>query len=415
MKKILLLFCTVVLVVSLVGCKDQSMLENEYFENTENDSLEDALELYSSNGWNIADYYEETYRKPYTERALQYNDDYIRVPHSDSYYRYEFINYHLSDDRAYLSYTELWFFGDQDRYMNSFIDYDCDKISEGEVCTNEGNTKSFSFQMDGENLLINYTVINYGYTKESYEIYFYSTTESALNLEFRVYEETTRDGETYEERTYTKFVYRKYEEEYKYSNRVGSSSLGVVEYRYYDIDTMDLFTYSQWDDRQNIEVFDKETNELFDLTKNDQNDYYFGYSEFVRNTLKVQYIPLGNYFRINLSEVDGWDRIDYEDNSHKYKVYYGDLLVSEDLFVNLERFDGEYVYMDYHDNEIEVTDDILSLSRYNLDSGYSLSYFDEKQSYAESIFDDLIEQYGFDNSIENNISTFLDIIDIEID
>jgi hypothetical protein len=123
--------------------------------------------------------------------------------------------------------------------------------------------------------------------------------------------------------------------------------------------------------------------------------------------------PLRGYFKINMMPIDGWDyitKIDGYDYPVNYEMPIVGLSINDPMIVHLESRTGEYIYYEYsHFGEV-VPDDILDLSRFNLESPYSLAfYLDEVDDFSQT-YQSLIEDANMDESFENLTAHFDEIL-----
>ena len=133
------------------------------------------------------------------------------------------------------------------------------------------------------------------------------------------------------------------------------------------------------------------------------------YSQFIRNTEVVKYGSGGKYFYLNLSEIKGWDKVVViPETSGDYQIYYNELLVSDELIVSREYYDGDYMYYRYFDNNIVAGEDIITMHKFNLESNYDQNYFDLKEIYINENYEDIIIAHDLNYDYETNLDIFLE-------
>jgi hypothetical protein len=82
------------------------------------------------------------------------------------------------------------------------------------------------------------------------------------------------------------------------------------------------------------------------------------------------------------------------------------------MIVHLESRTGEYVYYEYsHFGEV-VPDDILDLSRFNLESPYALAFYLDEVDDFSNHYHSLIEDANMNDSFENLTTNFKEILDL---
>ena len=153
-------------------------VSNIYFENNESNTATEANDLFTKYAGTVEHYYNNTY----SNEDLYEIDSYINYDRRDNQYRYEFLNYHLTDDRTFFNYSPLGFITNVPSTISRLLEDTCKDIEEGETCNVEDSTKSISFQMEDENLLVVYEYIGYGSYNRTYELYFYINESNRTSL-----------------------------------------------------------------------------------------------------------------------------------------------------------------------------------------------------------------------------------------
>jgi hypothetical protein len=117
----------------------------------------------------------------------------------------------------------------------------------------------------------------------------------------------------------------------------------------------------------------------------------------------VKMNPERGYYKLNMIPIDGWDRIyeiDGNDYPTNYELIRSNTSTSETMTVHLETRTGEYIYYEYSNFKEVVPNDILDLSRFELESPYDLQFYSSEVEYFSTIAQDLIEEAGMADPFE---------------
>lgn len=387
MKKTLLVLI-VITIFSLSGCTD---LPQDNFTNETRDHLDEAMDVFEPYKDHLQQYYENTYPDFGLMHDISEAESYIYVePYKDRYFRQELLNYHINDDRYFMSENVVQVaLAQVDRIYNFGVTM-CKNPKEGAYCTNnEVNGISLMFQKEGVKVYIEYTVTT-GSTVQQYRYLFDGLDESIfIDFHYRVTNSETnaiiKDANmVYKEDDLEMTVYNDYS--------------GLHGTDYFEKMTIFDFTTKDYIKKYNTSEFTK----LWFYNEDNEELYYgkqvndvledFQYSVFSGTKLALRYNYTGHQYYVNLSEISGWDRLDKVMGS-TYKPYYNGLPL-EEIEARIEFRYGEYVYVEFSAEE-PFEEEVLNLSKFGLSLPYDSTFFQDKYEYYSDNFNQII--------LENNL------------
>jgi len=432
MKKVLMILFFV-LMFTFSGCS-ANHLKNPYFENKKQNTFEEVYDVFFDYIQRITTTMETYYPRPYSDREMYHEDGYITTADifDEDIYRHEFYNYHLSDDRLYMSDSQLYYVMGQSTALSGLVNsYQyCDNIKEGKSCVETEDTDHGGF--------VKYGLLYYMEDENLYLDYMYTVNQSDLyHFVFYFYQDqfTLRDTMemtlhisgvkelSYDMMSYTKLEFGNSIEEYVcHDCDLNDASAGSLEYMYtkfkeghlpYSYETSNVETFihlelydTLYDDFIRGDYFDGLKGELFSSQAN--NGFYETekYAKYIRNTLVVEYSS--SYYKINLNEVLGWDLLmKLPDQYNQYHLQYGDAILSDQYVVGIEREHSEYAYFEI---ESPQTDAVLSLDIFGLDTPYNLAYFNEKFEEGTTQFEAMLIDRHFHLDYSATYERFMNAI-----
>jgi hypothetical protein len=400
------------MIIPLTGCT--KLPKNDYFENTTIDPHDDALDLFKSYGKEIAEYLDETYPSFNSDYDIIDDENYYVVnKYKREYLRHELINYNLTEQRDYLRFSDLWYVTTELEQAYSFGLRDCYDLTEGETCTSlYVEDYKLEFQKEGSDILFVFSHKRSG-IEINVEFYFYKVG-NRLGLEL-TYKELNTDTNEYSKISNTKYLEGEYEESHSYELvAVDAENEIHIASSYYNIATNDFYQLKQSSSSNVYSYFSGEAKEYYRLTQQTDSvvDMFtnFTYIEYSNDKKLVQYSDFGKYYWVNLSEIEGWDRLVKDTISSFYDVFYGDDLLPG-LRANVEFNNGEFVYFEYEDLTERAPNEVLSLSIFNLEAKYNQSYFSEKEVYMIEQYLGIMSSIGFTNTYEENLQEIVDLVE----
>jgi hypothetical protein len=413
MKKIIMVVIFL-FVISLSSCTDKN-LTNDFFENGKSDDIDvlwDVLEIYDD----FIKYHYDTFAHgTYKNENIDSLDEYVHVEFRNTIHRGDLINYELTDNRSYLegslSYTYLEVSNHKD-----FVNENCENIKEGIKCDGQDDNEYFTYYVNDEDAYIIYGQVVNEYSYYKHKMYFYMNEDNKKVFDYTL-ESISSDlmlpsdqifrSILVEDEGETQYTCWNYNDEdgnigleFGYRDDVDGSyvSIMVNKFQMYNIHYFDPIK----------EIYYKASIDQDIVTMNDL-EVYDG------NIMLAKMNPLRGYFKINMMPIDGWDYITKIDG-YEYPVNYEmpivGLSMDNPMIVHLESRTGEYVYYEYsHFGEV-VPDDILDLSRFNLESPYALAFYLDEVDDFSNHYHSLIEDANMNDSFENLTTNFKEILDL---
>jgi hypothetical protein len=374
----------------LFSCKDDKGIENPYFEDTSESTMEDfkiALDIYMTH---IEDYYKQSYWTDYP--GLTYvNDmpsDFESLEEKTTYTKEETMHYD-----AYLNQFIL--FHDSSllelrRVYQSFLftDYLYDDCKENQSCTEE----NLYFSIHGDQLYVSMVIPDDKWTKDV-TIYFDLDDDNKINLTFTYHEKDKNTSTT------NLYRYANYVEGQKETNI--TFQYGYWSYYIHDLSNGDRI---KWRDgylaRYDISFYDN-VNHVGFMGTIDLGEYV-AYNAIQYENGHEKLIVESDYVRyIGMNHVSGWDTIRAVDpNSTPFRDFYlydGDQLLHEALICRFLPANGSLVLnvMDPLYREIPL-EDIISLHYFGLESGITLDDVESLPTTAIELAEQKLEFYGLD-------------------
>ena len=431
MKKMILLILTMLVGISLLGCSSEH-LENEFFENTKEDSFDEFYQVYSRKLSLASDQLHTYYPRSSREEVMWFEDDYVNAQlfNKAEIYKHEFYNYTLSDDRQFMRYSNLYYL-DEILLTKISIENSYDEIKEGERYftvseSSYGNTvkKGLQFFIEDEELYydFHYTVNQTTLFHYAFHFYVNENLDDVMEMTLHI---SNIDETSYKRMSYTKLIFGVSEETYICNScDIDSADDGSLEYMYTKFhDYKNNFEYSNIEsfirfellkDNYSGTIFNGLTGERYDVKESNGEYMTDTYYEYIRNTNLVSYSP--SHLKINLLEVPGWDRlveIEIPNEINTYQLYYGDDLLSDAYYASREYEHSEYPYFEYHykfDSEAQISNEIITLDIFGLSSGYSKSYFENKFQQGPILYQNELVNHNLDKTYDENYEFFMQYI-----
>lgn len=393
MRKInILLF--LIIVLSLSGC---TKLDNELFENETLNHLDEALEYINIYSDKLTTYYEKNYPEfeDHGDPSILDKPSYIDSSiDSNSFYRHELINYHLTDHRFYKSTTS----NDIDIARKAILEIkdfavtNCNEsLKEGKKCTEEGSYRELSFVMENDNIVLDFQNYNES-NAETLTYYFHIKTDinNRMILTFH-YEKVDEDKENKEK------VILYYEEgillEGSYYELSVHHPEGLFIKTYTDLLKNDYYYQIYTVDEDRLGYFNANEQALYQISKIDDHFANFYYQEFHGNKWTIEYREtIGNFKgSINIMEFPNWDRVDRENVTDDYRLYYGEEEITS-VFLTVE-------VISYEDIRVSVphipTIESILFNKFGVSSEYTEDFFIDKRSYIINNFEEIKEKVNF--------------------
>jgi len=424
MKKALIMIMILCLLF-LSGCVGKR-LENAYFANTKEDSFEEAYFLFSDYVNRVKNDMEEYYPRSSQYEALWEEDSFINAQllGKDSIYRHEFYNYHLSDDRLFMRYSQLYYVIDATLIWNGLLGMhdQCDSIKEGERCdvTEQSSKYGLIFYKEGNELYLEF-MFSQNPPKLFYFVFHFYENDQLEDVMEMTLHIPNLGYSSFETMSWTKLVFGKSVEEYLCNGcDPEDASKGSLEYLYTEWKEKPYQTYAF--ETSNVEsfihlyllngttygeIFDGSTGELFDATVSNGTFESRSYAKYIRNTLVVDYSP--THYLVNLQEVLGWDRLEkIPDESNAFRLMYKDEVLSDQYIVKIQSVSSEYPY--FESMSSQLSDDVLSLGIFGLTTLYDSEYFQEKFELGATRLGQVLETQQLNHDYADNQATFLALI-----
>lgn len=398
----------------LTGCSNKDLV-NDYFENKKSDDIEvlwDVLDIYDD----FIKYHYDTFaQNTYGNESIDTLDEYVYVDFKNTINRDDLINYELTDNRSYLegslSYTYLEVSNHKD-----FVNEHCENIKEGIKCDGQNADEYFTYYVNNEDAYILYGQIVNEYSVYKHSMYFYTNEDGKKVFDYTL-ESKSSDLVLPTDNIFRSILVEDQGETqytcWNYNDEDGNIGL---EYGYRD-DTDGSYVSIMVNNYQmyNIHYFDP-IKSIYYKASIDQNIVIMNDLEvYDGHIMLAKMNPLRGYFKINMMPIDGWDyitKIDGYDYPVNYEMPIVGLSMYDPMIVHLESRTGEYVYYEYsHFGEV-VPDDILDLSRFNLESPYSLAFYLDEVDDFSNHYQSLIEDANMNDSFENLTTNFKEILDL---
>jgi len=414
----------------MFGCTP-NRLENSYFENTSSDSFSDAIEIYDGKINRALNVLKTYYPRSGHDEVMWLEDSYInlQISSKDVIYRQDFINYHLSDDREYMRYSDLYYLLD---YSTSRIFPDqCSDIKEGELCIqvydthdiypmNYPSRSGIRFYMDGDSVLINHFYTMNQATLYNYIFYFYKDESYRDVMEMTLLISNLSHSE-FQTISHTKLVFGDYEETYRFKNCTttelndGTLEMEYLYTKFKDYDTSDLkhneinsfiHLYINIGSTHGT-IYDGLTKEKYDVSYHDGNYSAYNYTQYIRNTEVVSYFA--DYYKVNLQEIIGWDNLRRNQNGTRtFDLYYEEENLSNGEDIQLSYTNSEYPY--YEHIGAPNSESVIDLSIIGLSTDYTTNYFMEKLSDGATLMEQTLIDRDLNHSYEDLVDMFKSII-----
>ena len=396
----------------LTGCSNENLV-NDYFENKKSDDIEvlwDVLDIYDD----FIKYHYDTFaQNTYGNESIDTLDEYVYVDFKNTINRDDLINYELTDNRSYLegslSYTYLEVSNHKD-----FVNEHCENIKEGIKCDGQNADEYFTYYVNDEDAYILYGQIVNEYSVYKHSMYFYTNEDGKKVFDYTL-ESKSSDLVLPTDNIFRSILVEDQGETqytcWNYNDEDGNIGL---EYGYRD-DTDGSYVSIMVNNYQmyNIHYFDP-IKSIYYKASIDQNIVIMNDLEvYDGHIMLAKMNPLRGYFKINMMPIDGWDyitKIDGYDYPVNYEMPIVGLSINDPMIVHLESRTGEYVYYEFNQFGEVVPEDILDLSRFNLESPYTLAfYLDEVDDFSHT-YQSLIEEANMDESFENLTAHFDEIL-----
>lgn len=417
----------IVCILALSGCSGRA-LANPYFENTHKNSFQEAHALFDDYHDRLSEMMEMYYPRGNQQSAMWYTDGYLasQLSTKERIYRHEFYNYHLSDDRSFMRYSQLYYVLDSTFIGGLLQSYDaCNTIEEGQKCVESDRTTQnalvkhgLTYYMEDENLYLDFMFTVNQSILFHYVMYFYVDEYVNKTMEMTLHISNVIESD-YEEMSYTKVIFGKSVEEYICHNcDVDDMNQGYLEWMStefkeahlpYTYETNNIETFAHitvLNDHIYGDYFNGSTGELYRGEGSTGEYDITSFTKYIRNTMVVDYSS--SHYRINLNEVLGWDQlVKIPDTYNQYQLYYKDDVLSEHYHVNVEWTDSEYAYFEILNHP---TDDVLSLNVFGLVTPYDTQYFQDTFERGLLEFEQMITDHDLNQSYATNHERFMSLI-----
>ena len=404
MKKIMVVFLFVFM-ITLSGCNRSEALSNDYFENDKSDDISVLWEVVHEYDTFIYDAYEQHLGTTYPRwmGSIQHLNDYILYDQTGKIYKEDMINYELTDNRSYLIEGSNLYYYLYESWHSSFQDMYCKDIKEGVKCYDGDELDYLLYYVDDNQAYIEYrgTVNNFSVHLE--KMYFYTN-----EFDDKVFEYTHSvkdvDQVTYEYIKKTTLIEGEGETSYACEYCHLGDETGNMYYSNVNFLSGSRIHVTHIDgDSYEIKFYNGQTQEFYWGVSHNDDLRLLSYEVYDGNIKLAELNVNYGRFWINLNAVDGWSYIEEATTDQitpQYHLYDENEILIDDILVRLEVTEGDYVYYAYEGIYGSVPDDILSMSRFGLETPYSLNYYLEKELYFEHIYPLLIEQAHFERTID---------------
>ncbi len=383
----------------LTGCRDNSMTytENPYFLDTSKNSI---LEMFTQKGVYDSKLI-EYYNKTYSYDANAEFRDYQMLPGYDIPKRGQLfekedlkINHDVIDLRELFQDSLMSYFLDRDALW--YIMYiDLDKCVENTLCHGDNPNNELHFSMHEDQIYLYYRFTdNIGTYEYKYHYFIDEFDKLNVTLSRKKYNLLNQHFSC------VQYVEDHFEKNWSYN--------GQYEITIYDFDSGVVYRKSMYDDTyydSRFYVPDISTEFFFSMTYGTPKTYS-KLTQYIHNQIKLSsYFDLTNV-EIGMNYVDGWNYLHKVPSDYGYKgtLYIDDTPIDDRLVVELDEITGALIYITDDGYPYEkVDEDIISLSRFGLSSGYTYDMI-------EDLFSDGI---AYNMSFQDHYSMNLSIDEVE--
>lgn len=397
----------------MTGCSNENLV-NDLFDNKKSDDIDVLWDVIDQYDGFIDNHYNTYAKKTYGNESIDTHDNYVSVNLEGIIYKNDLLNYELTDNRSYvegsLSYTYL----EISKHKDFVSDY-CQNIKEGIQCDGDNPDEYFTYYVNDNQAYILYGQIVNEYLVYRHEMFFYTNEDEKKVFEYKV-ESISSDTYLPADHLFKSIVVENQGETY-YTIWNFNDEDGNVGLKYIYHDFLDESWLSVSVNRlkmYQIKFFDPDKETYYEASVDSTSITLYNLEVYDGHILLVKMDPHRGYYKLNMMAIDGWDSIseieDY-DYPKNYEMNLEGLSIHDPMIVHLESRSGEYVYYEYNAFREEVPSDVLDLSRFGLESPYTLQFYLDEVDTFNSIYQGLIEEAHMDGSFETILASFEEALD----
>ncbi|HAX03746.1 MAG: hypothetical protein A2Y45_08495 [Tenericutes bacterium GWC2_34_14] len=413
LKKIVLVFVMSVFTFFIVSCRQDNLeiMTNPYFEDHSKNDYTDLNTLKLLYDAMLIDYYNETYAMDIGNKPFSYHriPGYYTLPRTEYLYRTDLaVNYDLIDLRDVYQYSALYRFIDSDsKYFFNF--FNPSKCIENTRCQQDGSKDYLHYAIEGSEIFLTYSKED-DMGQEIFIYYYNLDEQSGLSVEFTYIEYNFEDE--IEEISYVKYLNDTYEINMVYD--------GDYHMTHYNIQTSEVISNSFFDpNAYRYHYYDPEKDISFvfptdGITISD-NSYLTVYEQ---NQIKFKSNQRLSNVSLNLFFIIDWNKLKVDDpylTPSTATLYHDDQIIDEDLVVYYNSSLGSVeLLVIEHTPTSKVDEDIITLSRFGLDSGYTYEKINTMFDDGFMDIQDALNRYDLKMSYEEVIELFESTLMIEL-
>ncbi len=410
LNKVVLVFMMILFTLYLVSCSHNQpeIIGNPYFEDTSKNDYEDVLNLKMNYDALITDYYNDTYAMDIGNWPFLLH----RIPGFELLPDTEFItktdlstNHDLIDQRDVYQYSAFYPFIAGVKWF--FVFFDTEGCQENTLCQDDKTSDYMHYAMHDSEIYITYSNRT-SYGREVFTYYYVLNEDDTLYVEFSL---ITYDDED----EITDMSYVEYKEDDYELNMIYESVM--YDYDYYEIthnniqssEVISTHFYSPGAYRYHYYDPVKDISYVFstDGITAGKNSFLTQYEE---NQIKLNCDMDLSRISINLYFVNGWTKLKVDElyiHPTTATLYQNELLIDENLIVTYDSVLGSVEWNSFVNSYNErVEEDLITLSRFGLNSGYTYESIDTmfEDGFRDSI--DAINRYDLKMSYSEAIDLF---------
>jgi len=412
LKKVLYLFSVFLMTFFIASCKARgSYVENPYFTDTSRDDFStfyDTFDLYLDE---LHDYYDETYLDVLFYRHFYYwsIDGFTPILDQPYYTKAEIaVNDHLIDERSLFLRSSMKRVLDNDRLVFADMD-DLDRCKENTICGEDDTDNYLQFSIHEQQLYFTYSV-RFSYSVYKYMFYISKDSNQKIHLEFL---QVITDYSDYD---VEHVHYVLYDEDVKELNM--SFDGWDKNISYYDIVTKEKIesSFGLWWNQSSITYYDPELETEFEC-EIDDNGVIGDTSllQFEQNHIKLSVDDTLESVSLRLNQIEGWNRIKLSNYSNPQPVtlYLDDVAVDDALIAEYDEITGNVMLKLESNFGDLIPEDLISLERYGLDSGYDYVTINALFDDFKASVPDLLERFDLNHTSEELIQIFKDTTGVD--
>ena len=407
-KKNLISLLLVGLVFILAGCKEKSIpyTENPYFIDTSKNSMSEMYTQKSVYDSKLTEYYNETY----SYDADAEFKDYQMLPGYEIPIRGQLfekedlkINHDVIDLRELFQDSLMSYFLDRDALW--YIMYiDLDNCVENIPCYGEEPDNQLHFSMHEDQIYLYYRFTDNIGTYEY--IYYYFVDEfDHLNVTLSR-KKYNRLNQHLEKFSCVQYIEGSFEKNWSYNSQ--------YEMTIYDFESGEVYRKSMYNDESYTSRFyvPEIATEFIFFMENGTPNWYSNLTQYTHNQIKLSSSFDLRNVEIGMNYIDGWNYVHRlpSDTGFKGILYMDDTPIDDRLVVELDDVTGSLIYITDDSYPYEkVDEDIVSLSRFGLSSGYTYDMIEDLFSDGIIYNQSFQEYYSMDLSIDE-VKTLFDAL-----